>query len=54
MLILQLKKRIEILEAKVQEHEHQLIELIAKLSVPTAPTLIPKEKETAIQEANGR
>jgi hypothetical protein len=46
MLILQLKKRIEILEAKVQEHEHQLIELIAKLSVPTAPTLIAKEKKS--------
>ena len=46
MLILQLKKRIEILEAKVQEHEHQLIEIIAKFSVPTnTPTLIPKEKK---------
>ena len=45
MLILQLKKRIEILEAKVQEHEHQLIELIAKLSEKATPTLIPKDKK---------
>lgn len=45
MLILQLKKRIEILEAKVQEQEHQLIELIARLSIQTTPTLIAKEKK---------
>jgi hypothetical protein len=44
MLILQLKKRIEILEAKAQEQEHQLIELIAKLSNQITPTLIAKDK----------
>jgi len=47
MLILQLKKRIEILEAKAQEHEHQLIELIAKLSSQATPALIAKEKKQA-------
>ena len=38
MLILQLKKRIEILEAQVQQ-------LLNAQITPTAPTLIPKEKK---------
>ena len=38
MLILQLKKRIEILEAQVQQ-------LLTAQLTPTAPTLIPKEKK---------
>ena len=50
MLILQLKQRIIQLEAKVQEHEHQLIELIAKLSVQTTPTLIAKEKKSPFKK----
>ena len=45
MLILQLKRRIEILEAKAQEQEQKINDLIIRLSVPTAPTLIPKEKK---------
>ena len=45
MLILQLKKRIEILEAKVQEHEQKINDILIRLSVPTAPTLIAKEKK---------
>jgi hypothetical protein len=40
MLILQLKKRIEILEAQVQE----------LLKVQTAPTLIPKEKKAQFKK----
>ena len=47
MLILQLKKRIEILEAKAQEQEQKINDLIIRLSVPTnTPTLIAKEKKT--------
>jgi hypothetical protein len=46
MLILQLKKRIEILEAKVQEHEQKINDILIRLSVPTnTPTLIAKEKK---------
>jgi hypothetical protein len=46
MLILQLKKRIEILEAQVQEHEQKINDILIHLSIPTAtPTLIPKEKK---------
>ena len=45
MLILQLKKRIEILEAKVQEQEQKINDILIRLSVSTAPTLIPKEKK---------
>lgn len=45
MLILQLKKRIEILEAKVQQHEQKINDILIRLSIPTAPTLIPKEKK---------
>lgn len=46
MLILQLKKRIEILEAKAIEQEQKINDILIRLSVPTAtPTLIPKEKK---------
>ena len=45
MLILQLKKRIEILEAKVNEQEQKINDILIRLSVPTAPTLIAKEKK---------
>ena len=46
MLILQLKKRIEILEAKVHEHEQKINDILIRLSVPTnTPTLIAKEKK---------
>lgn len=46
MLILQLKKRIEILEAKVNEQDQKINDLIIRLSVLTnTPTLIPKEKK---------
>ena len=43
MLILQLKKRIEILEAQVQQ-------LLNAQITPTAPTLIPKEKKTPFKK----
>ena len=46
MLILQLKKRIEILEAKVQEHEQKINEILNKLSERATPTLIAKDKKT--------
>ena len=46
MLILQLKKRIEILEAQVQQQEQKINDILIRLSVPTnTPTLIPKEKK---------
>ena len=46
MLILQLKKRIEILEAKVNEQEQKINDILIRLSVPTnTPTLIPKDKK---------
>ena len=50
MLILQLKKRIEILEAKAIKHEQEIIDLIIRLSVPTAPTLIAKEKKSPFKK----
>ena len=43
MLILQLKKRIEILEAQVQQ-------LLNAQITPTAPTLIPKEKKSPFKK----
>lgn len=47
MLILQLKKRIEILEAKAQEQEQKINDILIRLSVPTnTPTLIAKEKKS--------
>ena len=46
MLILQLKKRIEILEAKAQEQDQKINDILIRLSVPTnTPTLIAKEKK---------
>lgn len=51
MLILQLKKRIEILEAKVNEQEQKINDLIIRLSVPTnTPTLIAKEKKSPFKK----
>ena len=47
MLILQLKKRIEILEAKANEQEQKINDILIRLSVPNTPTLIAKEKKTA-------
>ena len=52
MLILQLKKRIEILEVKANEQEQKINDLLSRfnrlsrLVVPTAPTLIAKEKKS--------
>ena len=46
MLILQLKKRIEILEAKAQEQEQKINEILNKLSERATPTLIAKEKKS--------
>lgn len=51
MLILQLKRRIEILEAKAQEQEQKINDLIIRLSVPTnTPTLIAKEKKSPFKK----
>jgi len=51
MLILQLKKRIEILEAKAHEQEQKINDLIIRLSVPTnTPTLIAKEKKSPFKK----
>ena len=48
MLILQLKKRIEILEAKANEQEQKINDILIRLSVPTAQLPVPvKEKKTA-------
>ena len=43
MLILQLKKRIEILEAQMKEQDNKINDILIRLSVPTAPTLIHRE-----------
>ena len=45
MLILQLKYRIVQLEAAMQEQEQKINDILIRLSVPTAPTLIAKEKK---------
>ena len=45
MLILQLKQRIIQLEAKANEQEQKINDILIRLSVPTAPTLIPKDKK---------
>ena len=50
MLILQLKQRIIQLEAKVQEHEQKINDILIRLSVPTAPTLIAKEKKSPFKK----
>jgi len=47
MLILQLKKRIEILEAKANEQEQKINDILIRLSVPTAQLLVTtKEKKS--------
>jgi len=51
MLILQLKKRIEILEAQVKEQDQKINDIIIRLSVPTnTPTLIAKEKKSPFKK----
>jgi hypothetical protein len=46
MLILQLKKRIEILEAKAQEQEQKINDILNKLSErATTPSLVPTKKQ---------
>jgi len=51
MLILQLKRRIEILEAKAQEQEQKINDILIRLSVPTnTPTLIAKEKKSLFKK----
>ena len=52
MLILQLKKRIEILEAKANEQEQKINDILIRLSVPTAATLIAKEKKPLFVKPN--
>lgn len=47
MLILQLKRRIEILEAKVQEQDQKINEILNKLSErATTPSLVPAKKQS--------
>jgi hypothetical protein len=46
MLILQLKQRIIQLEAAMQEQEQKINDILIRLSVPTIPTLIAKEKKS--------
>jgi hypothetical protein len=47
MLILQLKKRIEILEAKANEQDQKINDLLSRLVVPTAQVPAPtKEKKS--------
>jgi len=50
MLILQLKKRIEILESAMKEQEQKINDILIRLSVPTAPTLIAKEKKSPFKK----
>lgn len=51
MLILQLKRRIEILEAKVQEQDQKINEILNKLSErSTSPSLIPAENKKGFQK----
>jgi len=47
MLILQLKKRIEILEAKAQEQEQKINDLLIRLSVPQANLPAPTKEKKA-------
>jgi hypothetical protein len=48
MLILQLKKRVETLEAQVKEQEQKINDILIRLSVPQANLPAPvKEKKTA-------
>ena len=50
MLILQLKQRIIQLEAKANEQEQKINDILIRLSVPTAPTLIAKEKKSPFKK----
>jgi hypothetical protein len=50
MLILQLKQRIIQLEAKANEQEQKINDILIRLSVPTAPTLIAKEKKAQFKK----
>jgi hypothetical protein len=50
MLILQLKYRIVQLEAAMQEQEQKINDILIRLSVPTAPTLIAKEKKSPFKK----
>jgi hypothetical protein len=45
MLILQLKKRIEILEAKVQEHEQKINDILIRLCPPQIITTSAEKKQ---------
>ena len=45
MLILQLKKRIEILEAKVQEHEQKINDILIRLYPPEIVTTSAEKKQ---------
>jgi hypothetical protein len=45
MLILQLKKRIEILEAKVQEHEQKINDILIRLYPPQIVTTSAEKKQ---------
>jgi hypothetical protein len=48
MLILQLKKRIEILEAQIKEQDQKINDILIRLSVPTAQLpATTKEKKAA-------
>jgi hypothetical protein len=51
MLILQLKKRIEILEAQMKEQDNKINDLLSRLVVPTAQLPAPvKEKKATFKK----
>ena len=49
MLILQLKKRIEILEAKVQEHEQKINDILIRLYPPQIVTTSAEKKQPFVK-----
>ena len=49
MLILQLKKRIEILEAKVQEHEQKINDILIRLCPPQIITTSAEKKQPFVK-----
>lgn len=49
MLILQLKKRIEILEAKVQEHEQKINDILIRLCPPQIITTSAEKKQQFVK-----
>ena len=49
MLILQLKKRIEILEAKVQEHEQKINDILIRLYPPQIVTTNAEKKQPFVK-----